>query len=140
MEGQITVITGSKEAESKMLDVLDGLMKADITIEFKILSSDCTSSGLREYIYNDSGDVFIVGSSRAHTLCSYIAENTKRPIVGVPLGVADDNLALFNQTKPPKGAGFATVGVNDIKNAVYLALRFLDLEKAHEKMAAASIS
>ena len=140
MEGQITIITGSKEAENKMMDTLERLMEAGVTIESKILSSDCTASGLRTYIYEDIGDVFMVGSSRAHTLCSYIAENTHRPIVGVPLDVTDDGLDLFNQKEPPKGAGFTTVGINDTKNAVYLALRFLELRKAHEIMAAAANS
>ena len=131
---QVTIIASSPAAEDKMLFCIDQLAEKAESIEIKVLPKNTTKHDLDRYIMDSMADVFIVASSRAHTLSSFAAESTNRPIVGVSLDVVEDPLDLYNFTEPPKGTGFVTVPINDISCTANLALRFLELERAHDVM------
>jgi 5-(carboxyamino)imidazole ribonucleotide mutase len=68
----------------------------------------------------------VAGLSAA--LPGYIASRTLKPVIGVPRNVKLGGLdALLSITQMPPGVPVACVGVDNGKNAAYLALRILGL-------------
>lgn len=130
MGGQIAFFTGSRIAEEKMLGSIDEIIDAGVSIESRILPTKCSQYELEEHVIDSLADVFVIGSSRPTTLCSYVASCTNRPIIGVPLSEVDDELSLYNLKETPMGGGFATVPIDDVECAIKLALQALQNSKA----------
>jgi L-threonylcarbamoyladenylate synthase len=74
-------------------------------------------------------EVFVVAVGGAANLAGAVAAQTDRPVVGVPLDTSHlrGQDALQAMTGLPVGIPVATMGINNVENAFYCALRLLAL-------------
>jgi 5-(carboxyamino)imidazole ribonucleotide mutase len=73
--------------------------------------------------------VFICGAGLSAALPGAVAAHTDLPVIGVPLEAALDGLdSLLSIAQMPPGVPVACVGVNNARNAAYLAISILSLE------------
>ena len=118
---QVAIFTGSREAEKKMLGVIDELSKFNVGIEARVLSKCCTREDLKIIVEDSLAEVFLVGSSAAKTLSAHIANFAdSRPVIGVPLENVNDELLIYNEEPLPNNA-CAIMDKNDIIGASQLA-------------------
>lgn len=125
---EVSIILGSASDEKiaeKTASVLD---EYNISYEIKILSAHRNPEELREYVKNCSAKVFIAIAGLSAALPGFIASITTKPVIGVPVNVSLMGLdALLSIAQMPSGVPVATVGIDNGKNAAYLALRILGL-------------
>jgi len=124
--GKVAIIMGS-ESDRKIADDVEHVLKEhDIAYDAKVISAHRNPAALDEYIKKSDADVFIAIAGLSAALPGAIASRTKKPVIGVPLSVKLDGLdALLSMMQMPSGVPVATVGIDNGKNAAYLALRIL---------------
>jgi len=72
--------------------------------------------------------VFVCGAGLSAALPGAVAAHTELPVIGVPLDAALDGLdSLLSIAQMPPGVPVACVGVNNARNAAYLAISILAL-------------
>jgi 5-(carboxyamino)imidazole ribonucleotide mutase len=113
----------------KAQEVLEQL---GVGCELKVLSAHRTPERVQAYVSAapDRGvEVFIACAGMAAHLAGAVAAHTMLPVIGLPL--ASGSLAGFDAllatVQMPPGVPVATVGVDNAKNAAYLAARILAL-------------
>lgn len=123
---QVAILTASREAEHKMLGVLDELSKINASVEGKILSENCNREHLRLAVEDSLADVFLVGSSMANTLSAHVANFANgRPVIGVPLsGVKDPEAPIYREKPIPIGL-YTITKADDVTSAAELAATIL---------------
>jgi tRNA threonylcarbamoyl adenosine modification protein (Sua5/YciO/YrdC/YwlC family) len=77
----------------------------------------------------EGAEVFVVAAGGAANLAGAVAAQTDYPVIGVPLDTTHlrGQDALHAMTGLPAGLPVATVGINNVENAFYCALRVLAL-------------
>lgn len=122
----ITIIAGSesdKELVKKVEKVLD---EFDVGYESRIASAHRTPEKLRDIIEASDSDVFIGVAGLSAALPGVIASHTIKPVIGLPRDVKLSGLDSFlSMAQMPPGVPVATVGVDNAKNAAFLALEIL---------------
>jgi 5-(carboxyamino)imidazole ribonucleotide mutase len=75
-------------------------------------------------------EVLIAGAGMAAHLAGVLAAHTTLPVIGVPLksGALDGADALYSTVQMPTGVPVATVGIDGVKNAAYLACEILSIK------------
>lgn len=75
-------------------------------------------------------EVLIAGAGMAAHLAGVLAAHTTLPVIGVPLksGALNGVDALFSTVQMPSGVPVATVGIDGVKNAAYLACEILSIK------------
>ncbi|XOD67361.1 MAG: 5-(carboxyamino)imidazole ribonucleotide mutase [Flavobacteriales bacterium Tduv] len=74
-------------------------------------------------------EVIIAGAGLAAHLPGVIASKTTIPVIGVPINGALDGLdALLSIVQMPKDIPVATVGIDNARNAAFLAVQILALK------------
>jgi 5-(carboxyamino)imidazole ribonucleotide mutase len=125
----VSIIMGSdsdKEIAEKAEEILS---EQGITFETKVISAHRQPEQLAEYLKATPARVFITIAGLAAALPGVVASQTKKPVIGVPcsggrgLGGLD---ALLSIVQMPSGVPVATVGIDNGKNAAYLAIRILN--------------
>ncbi|MDR3000226.1 MAG: 5-(carboxyamino)imidazole ribonucleotide mutase [Fibromonadaceae bacterium] len=132
MSALVGILSGStsdKPIVDKITSVLDEL---GIAWEYNVLSAHRTPNKVARYAKEAEGRglkvlVGVAGLSAALPGC--LAAQTILPVIGVPcdggyLGGAD---ALYSVAQMPPGIVVAAVGINNGKNAAYLAASILSL-------------
>ena len=72
--------------------------------------------------------VYIYIAGLAAALPGVVASKVKQPVIGVPVSSKLNGLdALLSIVQMPPGVPVATVGIDNGKNAAYLALRIINL-------------
>ena len=126
----IAVICGSASdsfVAEKIFAVLD---EQKISYEHRILSAHRDPDALNAYVEASDASVFICVAGLSAALPGVVSSRTKKPVIGVPvsgklMGGLD---ALLSIVQMPPGVPVACVGIDNGRNAAYLALRILALK------------
>ena len=126
----VSIVMGSesdREIAMKAAEVLDN---NGVSHEVRVLSAHRNPKELEEYINATESKVFIAVAGLAAHLPGFIASRTEKPVIGVPVSSKLGGLdALLSIVQMPSGVPVACVGIDNARNAAYLALRILKLIK-----------
>lgn len=126
----VAVISGSKsdiEVVQKVQDVLD---EAKIKYDVRTLSAHRNPEELERFVKESPAKVFIAVAGLSAALPGFIAARTERPVIGVPVSAKLGGLdALMSIAQMPSGVPVACVGIDNGKNAAYLAIRILKIKE-----------
>ncbi len=132
MRGFISIIAGSKSDEKIVKETIQVLKENEIKYEINYLSCHRQPEKLRKYIKKSQKyiDIYICIAGLAATLPGFVASLTSKPVIAVPVKVKLKGLdALLSSMQMPSGIPVATVGIDNGKNAAYLAIRILKLKE-----------
>jgi len=130
--GFISIIAGSRSDERVVKDVLSVLKKEKVKKEVRYISAHRQLKELEKYIREAGSrvDVYICIAGLSAALPGIVASLTDKPVIAVPVNVKLEGLdALLSSLEMPSGVPVATVGIDNGKNAAYLALRILRLRR-----------
>lgn len=135
---KVAIFFGSKsdkETMRKAADVLD-----EFGVEYKafVISAHRAGALLKktvEEVEKDGFEVIIAGAGLAAALPGVIAGETILPVIGVPLECVSEKSnglggmdALLSIVQMPPQIPVATVGINNARNAGYLAVQVLAIK------------
>ncbi len=122
----IMIIAGSESDSELITNVEKVLEEFGAEYESHIASSHRTPEKLKEIIKASNADVFIGIAGLSAALPGAIASYTIKPVIGLPRDVKLSGLDSFlSMAQMPPGVPVATVGVDNAKNAAFLALEIL---------------
>ena len=132
---KVAVIMGSDSDWPVVKGAVAQLKALDIPFEAHILSAHRTPAEATEFAKNAKANgfgVILCAAGMAAHLAGAFAANTILPVIGIPMkGGAMDGLdALLATVQMPSGIPVATVALNGVKNAVWLAAEILALSDA----------
>lgn len=135
---QVAIIFGSKSDALVMKKAAEVLKEYGVDYKSHIISAHRAGELLREVVLKLEGEgcqAIIAGAGLSAALPGVIASLTTLPVIGVPLecvSVGSNGLsgldALFSIVQMPPGIPVATVGINNARNAAFLALQILALK------------
>lgn len=128
---KVLILMGSESDRAKMKIAIPILTEAGVEAEVQVSSAhrqpDRTAELAREAAGRGFG-VVICGAGLSAALPGVVAAHTALPVIGVPLSAALGGLdALLSVVQMPPGVPVACVGIDNARNAAYLALRILAL-------------
>lgn len=129
---QVAMIMGSDSDWPRLKGAWEILLDFGIDVEIRVLSAHRTPAECVEFIQEAERagtQVFIAAAGLAAHLPGVIAAYTRRPVIGVPLAVGplQGQDALLSMVQMPPGIPVATVGIDNARNAVLLAVEILAL-------------
>ena len=132
---RVGILMGSQSDLPKMEKAAEVLKEFGIPHEAKVLSAHRLPDRVAEYAKQAEGcglEILIAGAGMANHLAGALAANCTLPVIGVPLtGSALNGVdALYSTVQMPKGIPVATVAIDGVPNAGYLALEILALSDA----------
>ena len=137
---KVAIFFGSKSDKDTMKKAADVLSEFGVEYKAYIISAHRAGALLKQtvgHVEKDGCRVIIAGAGLAAALPGVIAGITTLPVIGVPLECVSDKSnglggmdALLSIVQMPPQIPVATVGINNAKNAAYLALEILAL---HDK-------
>ncbi len=137
---KVAIFFGSKSDKDTMKKAADVLSEFGVEYKAYIISAHRAGALLKqtvEHVEEEGCRVIIAGAGMAAALPGVIAGITTLPVIGVPLECVSDKSnglggmdALLSIVQMPPQIPVATVGINNAKNAAYLALQILAL---HDK-------
>ncbi len=111
------------EGATKVLD------EHNIPYDVEIASAHRDPEKVRTIVKKSEADVFIAIAGLSAALPGVVASLTNKPVIGVPVSVKLNGLdALLSIIQMPPGVPVACVGIDNGKNAAYLAIRILNLK------------
>ena len=123
----VLLLCGSKsdmhivEGATKVLD------EHNIPYDVEIASAHRDPEKVRTIVKKSEADVFIAIAGLSAALPGVVASLTNKPVIGVPVSVKLNGLdALLSIVQMPPGVPVACVGIDNAKNAAYLAIRILN--------------
>lgn len=123
----VSVIAGSQSDEKIYSKAIEVLKQENIPCELQILSAHRQPDELDAYIKSSKANVFICVAGLSAALPGVVASKTKKPVIGVPVDAKLGGLdALLSIVQMPPGVPVACVGIDNAKNAAYLAIRILN--------------
>lgn len=122
----ITIIAGS-ESDRELVERVEEVFKEfEVDYESHVASAHRTPDELKEIVKNSDSEVFIGIAGLSAALPGAIASHTAKPVIGLPRDVKLSGLDSFlSMMQMPPGVPVATVGVDNAKNAAFLALEIL---------------
>ncbi len=124
----VAVIAGSKSDEKVYSKAVTVLEENNISFDLQIISAHRNPDKLDEYVKNSSAKVFICVAGLSAALPGVVASKTEKIVIGVPVSAKLGGLdALLSIAQMPPGVPVACVGIDNAKNAAYLAIRVLKL-------------
>lgn len=134
---EVAIIFGSASDALVMKKAADVLKEFGVSYKAHILSAHRAGELLRKTVKAVEGEgakVIITGAGLAAALPGVVASMTTLPVIGVPLECVSDKSnglggldALLSIVQMPSGIPVATVGINNAKNAAFLAVQILAL-------------
>jgi 5-(carboxyamino)imidazole ribonucleotide mutase len=125
----VGILTGSPSDLEVVRKAQETLHALDIPCELFVLSAHRTPDLTARYCREAETrglEVIIACAGMAAHLAGVVAAHTLLPVIGVPLKASLDGLdALLATVQMPPGIPVATVGIDNAKNAGYLAARIL---------------
>lgn len=125
----VGILTGSPSDLDVVKKAQETLSSLGIPSELFVLSAHRTPELTARYCKEaeERGlEVIIACAGMAAHLAGAVAAQTLLPVIGVPLKASLDGLdALLSTVQMPPGIPVATVGIDNAKNAAYLAARML---------------
>jgi len=126
----VAIISGSTSDEEVYNKIKEVLESSNIKYELKILSAHRNLDLLIEYLKSCPAKVFICVAGLSAALPGIVASKTDKPVIGVPVSSKLGGLdALLSIVQMPSGVPVACVGIDNGKNAAFLAIRILNLLK-----------
>ena len=123
----VSVIAGSQSDEKIYNKAIEVLKQENIPYDLQILSAHRQPDELDSYIKSSKANVFICVAGLSAALPGVVASKTKKPVIGVPVDSKLGGLdALLSIVQMPPGVPVACVGIDNAKNAAYLAIRILN--------------
>jgi 5-(carboxyamino)imidazole ribonucleotide mutase len=123
---------GSESDATRMEKASGVLEEFGIDFDVQVISAHRKADRLAAYVKEapEKGiRVFICGAGLSAALPGAVAAHSNLPVIGVPLDAALDGLdSLLSIAQMPPGVPVACVGVNNARNAAYLAVSILALE------------
>jgi len=96
--------------------------------DLEIASAHREPQKVLKLIKNKEYNVYICIAGLSAALPGFVASNTDKPVIGVPVSAKLGGLdALLSIVQMPKGVPVACVGIDNGENAAYLALRILKM-------------
>jgi 5-(carboxyamino)imidazole ribonucleotide mutase len=124
----VSIIMGSESDREIAMKAVEVLNSNNISYEVKVLSAHRNPKDLEKYISESKSEVFIAIAGLAAHLPGFIASRTEKPVIGVPVSSKLGGLdALLSIVQMPSGVPVACVGIDNARNAAFLALRILKL-------------
>ena len=124
----VALIAGSKSDENIYTKAVDILKNNNVKFDLQIISAHRNPEQLDDYINNCTAKIFICVAGLSAALPGVVASKTKKPVIGVPVSAKLGGLdALLSIVQMPPGVPVACVGIDNAKNAAYLAIRILNL-------------
>jgi 5-(carboxyamino)imidazole ribonucleotide mutase len=125
----VGILTGSPNDLPVVKKAQETLSALGIPSELFVLSAHRTPDLTARYCKEAEQrglEVIIACAGMAAHLAGAVAAQTLLPVIGVPLKASLDGLdALLATVQMPPGVPVATVGIDNAKNAAYLAARML---------------
>ena len=129
---KVAILMGSKSDMPTMEKAEKILGEFDVEFETAVISAHRNPDRLTSFVKDATGRgvrVFICGAGLAAALPGAVAAHTDLPVIGVPLEASLGGLdSLLSIAQMPPGVPVACVGVNNARNAAYLAISILALE------------
>jgi 5-(carboxyamino)imidazole ribonucleotide mutase len=129
---KVAIMMGSKSDLPTMEKASAVLDEFGIDYDVEVISAHRTPEKMVEFVHGapERGvRVFICGAGLSAALPGAVAAHTDLPVIGVPLDAALDGLdSLLSIAQMPPGVPVACVGVNNSRNAAYLAVCILSLQ------------
>lgn len=133
---KVAIFFGSKSDTETMKKAASVLKEYDVSYKAYVLSAHRASELLHQTIKQveaDGCEVIIAGAGLSAALPGVIAGATVLPVIGVPLECVTPGIsnglggmdALLSVVQMPPQIPVASVGINNAKNAAYLALEIL---------------
>ncbi|MBN1901950.1 5-(carboxyamino)imidazole ribonucleotide mutase [Candidatus Sumerlaeota bacterium] len=132
-EPKIGVIMGSPSDWQVIEKALTVYKDLDLPVTVKIASAHRTPDAVIHWIkeVEKAGvEVIIAAAGLSAALPGVVASHTLLPVIGVPIesGSLQGQDALYSIVHMPPGIPVATVGINNVKNALILSLHILALK------------
>ncbi|OGP96052.1 MAG: 5-(carboxyamino)imidazole ribonucleotide mutase [Deltaproteobacteria bacterium RBG_16_47_11] len=129
----VGILIGSESDLPVMEKALEVLKEMGVPHEMDISSAHRLPEKTANYAKTarDRGiEVLIAGAGMAAHLAGVLAAHTTLPVIGVPLrsGALEGMDALYSTVQMPPGIPVATVGIDGVKNAAYLACEILSIK------------
>jgi len=125
----ITIVAGSKSDEELVKKVENVLDEFRVEYESHIASAHRAPEKLRAIIKASESSVFIGIAGLSAALPGAIASHTIKPVIGLPRDVKLSGIdSLLSMVQMPPGVPVATVGIDNAKNAAFLALEILAIK------------
>ncbi len=121
----VLIIAGSSSDINFVKEAAEILKSLNISYDIKILSAHRTPEILMEEIKKSDAKVFITIAGLSAALPGFVAANTLRPVIGVPLSGKVPYDSLLSMVQMPKGVPVAVVGVDNAVNGALLAAQIL---------------
>lgn len=126
---KVLIVCGSKSDMKIAAETSNILDINNVSNEIQIASAHREPEKVKEIVKNSDADVFIAIAGLSAALPGFIASLTNKPVIGVPVNVKLDGLdALLSTMQMPSGVPVATVGIDNGKNAAFLAIKILKLK------------
>lgn len=129
---RVAILMGSRSDAPTMEKAAQVLEEFGVDHEIEVLSAHRKAGRLAGYVKGapDRGvRIFICGAGLSAALPGAVAAHTELPVIGVPLDASLGGLdSLLSIAQMPPGVPVACVGINNARNAAYLALSILSLE------------
>jgi len=124
------IICGSKSDMHIVEGAEQILNEYQIPYAVEIASAHREPDKVRKIVNESNTDVFITIAGLSAALPGVVASLTDKPVIGVPVSVKLNGLdALLSIVQMPPGVPVACVGIDNGKNAAYLAIRMLNLKE-----------
>lgn len=129
---KVSIVMGSESDTPRMEKAAKVLEEFGVEHEIQVLSAHRKADKLAAWVKDAPGRgvrVFICGAGLSAALPGAVASHTDLPVIGVPLEAALGGLdSLLSIAQMPPGVPVACVGVDNARNAAYLAVSILSLE------------
>jgi len=129
---KVAILMGSESDRPTMEKAEKILSEFDVEFETAVISAHRNPDRLTSFVLDAPGRgvrVFICGAGLAAALPGAVAAHTDLPVIGVPLDASLGGIdSLLSIAQMPPGVPVACVGVNNARNAAYLAISILALE------------
>ncbi|MEM2964702.1 MAG: 5-(carboxyamino)imidazole ribonucleotide mutase [Candidatus Bathyarchaeia archaeon] len=130
---KVMVVCGSRSDIAIAKEVEETLKAEKIECEVRVASAHREPDKLRSLVTESDAQVFVAIAGLSAALPGFIASITNKPVIGVPVSVKLGGLdALLSMVQTPSGVPVATVGIDNGKNAAYLAARILKLQGSRQ--------
>jgi len=132
MTAIVSVIMGSKSDREKIQPCLEVLKENNVPYIHYTMSVHREPDRVREYAINARQNgikVIIAAAGLSNALAGACAAHSDLPVIGLPLnaGTLGGIDALLSTVQMPSGIPVATVGIDNAKNAAWMAIRILSV-------------
>ena len=131
MAEKVLIIIGSESDMEHAKKCSEKLAEFGVENRIEVASAHRDPQKVEKLAKESAAKIFVCMAGLSAALPGVVASKTIKPVIGVPLNVKLGGLdALLSTMNMPSGVPVATVGVDNAKNAAFLAMRMLALEDA----------